>query len=176
MSDDSKNELTVFSDLNMERVFKDPVESFSDEQAATAWATVDLLEKVVKERKEALRQALLKRAQSTGEKNENGSHEAKMGTTTVISERRQEKLPDGEVVKAALKKAGLEYEDGFSAQMVWTMDPSKVDFLLQGGKFPAEEAEKIEASKKVTYALKVKPDKVVKGQLDSIKKRLTSGE
>jgi len=176
MSDDPKNQLTVFSDLNIERVFKDSVDSFSDEQAATAWATIDLLEKVVKERKEALRQALLKRAQDSGEKNENGSHEAKMGTTTVISEKRQANLPDEEVVKAALKKAGLEYEDGFTAQMVWTMDPSKVEFLVQGGKLPAEEIEKIEASKKVTYALKVKPDKAVKVELDKIKKQLTSGE
>jgi hypothetical protein len=179
MSDmeDSKNkQLAVLSDLDIEKVFVDPIDSFTDEQAASAWAVIDLMEKVIEERKKNLRESLLARAKKTGTAKESGSFEAKMGEATVISEKRQAKLPDEEVVKAALKKAGLEYEDGFSAQMVWTMDPSKVDFLVQGGKLPEEEIKKIEESKKVTFALKVKPDKVLKSHLDGMKKRLTSGE
>lgn len=159
--------------MNIEKVFTDPIDSFTDEQAATAWAMIDLLEKVVEGRKKDLRESLLARAEKAGTKKENGSFEAAMGAVTVINERRQAKLPDEDVVKACLKEAGLEYEDAFTAQMVWTMDPSKVDFLVQGGKLPAE---KIEASKKVTLALKVKPDKSIKAQLDNVKKRLTSGE
>ena len=173
MSDeDSKNQLAVLSDLNIERVFTDTIDSFTDEQAASAWAVIDLMEKVVKERKESLRESLLARAKSSGSKTEKGSFEVKMGDSTVISERRQNKLPDEEVVKECLKKAGLEYEDAFTAQMVWTMDPSKVEFLVMGGKLPEKE---IEESKKVTFALKVKPDKILKTHLDVVKKRLTSG-
>lgn len=173
MSEDPKNQLSVLSDLNIEKVFTAPIDSFTDEQAAGAWAMVDLLEKVVEERKKNLREHLLVRANETGKKKENGSFEAEMGPVTVINERRTAKLPDEEVVKTCLKEAGLEYEDAFTAQMVWTMDPSKVEFLVQGGKLPAE---KIEASKKVTFALKVKPDKALKSQLEGVKKRLTSGE
>lgn len=172
MADEKTNQLAVLSELNIEKVFTDPIDSFSDEQAATAWAMIDLLEKVVEERKKNLRESLLARAEKAGKKKENGSFEATMGAVTVINERRLAKLPDEEVVKVCLKEAGLEYEDAFTAQMVWTMDPSKVDFLVQGGKLPAE---KIEASKKVTSALKVKPDKAIKAQLDNVKKRLTEG-
>ena len=174
MSEDPKtNQLAVLDDLNIERVFTAPIDTLNDEQAAGAWAMIDLLEKVIVERKKNLREHLLVRANETGKKNENGSFEVAMGPVTVINERRQAKLPDEEIVKAALKEAGLEYEDAFTAQMVWTMDGSKVDFLVQGGKLPAD---KIEASKKVTFALKVKPDKALKSQLDGVKKRLSSGE
>jgi len=172
IADEKTNQLAVLSELNIEKVFTDPIDSFTDEQAATAWAMIDLLEKVVEERKKNLRESLLVRAKKAGKEKENGSFEATMGGVTVINEKRQGKLPDEEVVKACLKEAGLEYEDAFTAQMVWTMDPSKVDFLVQGGKLPAE---KIEASKKVTSALKVKPDKAIKAQLDNVKKRLTEG-
>lgn len=174
MSEDPKNnQLAVLSDLNIERVFVDPIDSFTDEQAASAWAMIDLMEKVVEERKKNLRLSLLARAEKSGAKKETGSFEAQMGGVLVLNERRQGKLPDEDVVKACIKEANLEFEDAFSAQMVWTMDPSKVDFLVQGGKLPAD---KIEASKKVTFALKVKPNKVLKEHLDSVKKRLTSEE
>jgi hypothetical protein len=174
MSDDEpKNQLAVLADLNIDKVFTAPIESFTDEQAAGAWAVIDLMEKVIEERKKNLRESLLRRAHETGSKNANGSFEAPMGAVTVIAEKRQAKLPDEKVVEACLKEAGLEYEDAFTGQMVWTMDPSKVDFLVKGGKLPAE---KIEDSKKATWALKVKPDKALKGQLDTVKKRLTSGE
>lgn len=174
MSDeDPKNQLAVLSDLNIETVFTGSIDAFTDEEAASAWAVIDLMEKVIEERKKNLRESLLHRAQKTGTKNENGSYEAKMGAVTVISEKRQASLPDEKVVEACLKTAGLEYEDAFTGQMVWKLDPSKVEFLVKGGKLPAE---KIEDSKKATWALKVKPDKTVKGQLDSIKKKLTSGE
>jgi len=171
MSEDPKNNLAILDDLNIEKIFTAPIGSLTDEQAAGAWATIDLLEKVIEERKKNLREHLLVRANETGKKKENGSYEVEMGPVTVISERRTAKLPDEDVVKACLKEAGLEYEDAFTAQMVWTMDGSKVDFLVQGGKLPAE---KIEASKKVTFALKVKLDKALKSQLEGVKKRLTS--
>jgi len=172
-NEDPKNQLAVLSDLNIEKVFTAPIESFTDEQAAGAWAMIDMLEKVVEERKKNLREHLLVRAGEVGTKKENGSFEVAMGPVTVINERRVAKLPDEKVVEALLKEAGLEYEDAFTGQMVWTMDPSKVDFLVKGGKLPAD---KIEASKKVTLALKVKADPALKGQLETVKKRLTSGE
>jgi hypothetical protein len=174
MSDeDPKNQLAVLSDLNIEKMLTDPVDSFTDEQAASAWAVIDLMEKVIEERKKNLRESLLHRAHQTGTKNETGSYTAKMGAVTVISEKRQASLPDEKVVEACLKDAGLEYEDAFTGQMVWKLDPSKVEFLVKGGKLPAD---KIEDSKKATWALKVKPDKEVKAQLDTIKKKLSSGE
>ena len=127
------------------------------------------MEKAAKARKEELRLSLLQRVETNGVENDKGSFEAEFQGIKVIKERRQNKLPTAEVVEACLKEAGLEYEDGFRGEMVWTMDPSKVEFLTKGGKI---DAEKVEASKRVTYALKVKPDSDMKKKLATARSRL----
>ena len=169
MSDERDDQLMSVRGLDLPRVFQEPPEGFTDAEATSAWATLDLLEKAVKERKETLRLSLLQRAQEHGTKGESGSFTAEFDGIKVIKEFRQNKLPDAAVVEEALKEAGLEYEDGFSAEMKWTLDPSKVEFLVKGGKINAE---KVEASKRVTYALKVKPDKEMKSQLEAARRKL----
>jgi hypothetical protein len=173
MSKDEKTDSlsNTFSSTNIKRMFTDDVSSFSDEQAANSWTMIDLLEKIIKTRKESLRATLLERAEKSGTKKENGSFEATMGNINVINERRQEKLPDENVVKQLLKEANLEFTDAFNEDISWVMNPSKVEFLVQCGKLPAD---KIEASKKVTSALKMKPNEELKKQLDTVKKQLTA--
>ena len=167
MSDD--DQLMSVHGLDLARAFQEPTESFTDEETATAWAAIDLLEKAAKARKEALKASLLQRVEANGVENDKGSFEAEFQGIKVIKEKRQNKLPDKEVVEACLKEAGLEYEDGFRGEMVWTLDPSKVEFLVKGGKI---DAEKVEASKRVTYALKVKPDSDMKAKLAAAKSML----
>jgi len=166
MSDD---QLMSVRGLDLARAFQEPTESLTDEEATSAWAAIDLLEKAAKERKEALRVSLLERVQKSGAEDSKGSFKANFEGVEVIREKRQGKLPEAAVVEACLKEAGLEYEDGFSAEMKWTLDPSKVEFLVKGGKI---DAAKVEASKLVTYALKVKPDQAMKDQLSAAKTRL----
>jgi hypothetical protein len=167
MSDD--DQLMSVHGLDLARAFQEPPEGFTDDEAATAWAAIDLVEKAAKARKEELRLSLLQRVETNGVENDKGSFEAEFQGIKVIKERRQNKLPTAEVVEACLKEAGLEYEDGFRGEMVWTMDPSKVEFLTKGGKI---DAEKVEASKRVTYALKVKPDSDMKKKLATARSRL----
>lgn len=169
MSDNNDDQLMSLRGLDLSRAFQAPPESFSDEEAANAWAAIDLMEKAVKERKAALRESLLERVKDGGTENKNGSLECDLSGVKVIREKRQGKLPDAKVVEEALKEAGLEYEDGFTGEMKWVMDPSKVEFLVKGGKI---DAAKVEASKPVTYALKVKPDKEMKSQLEEAKRKL----
>lgn len=169
MSDEQDTQLMSVRGMGLARVFQEPPETFSDDEAASAWAAIDLLEKAVKERKEQLRMSLLGRAQEKGTVNEKGSSEAEFGDIKVVREKRQAKLPDPKVVEEALKEAGLEYEDGFTGEMKWVLDPSKVEFLVKGGKI---DAEKVEASKRVTYALKMKPNKEMKSQLEVARKKL----
>ena len=169
MSDENNDALVSVRGLELQRVFQDPPESFSDEEAANAWSALDLLEKAVEERKKALRASLQERVQEKGATNDKGSFEADFDGIKIVREKRQNKLPDPKVVEEALKEAGLEYEDGFSAEMKWTLDPSKVEFLVKGGKI---DAEKVEASKRVTYALKVKPSKETKSLLEVARRKL----
>jgi len=166
MSDD---QLMSVRGLDLARAFQASTDELTDEETTSAWAAIDLLEKAAKERKEALRLSLLARVEKSGAENAKGSFEASFEGVKVIREKRQDKLPDAAVVEACLKEAGLEYEDGFSAEMKWTLDPSKVEFLVKGGKI---DAAKVEASKRVTYALKVKPDQDMKDQLAKAKTRL----
>jgi len=166
---DNDDQLMSIRGLDLARAFQEPPESFTDEEATSAWAAIDLLEKATKTRKEALRLSLLSRVEKSGVANAKGSFEAEFQGAKVINERRQGKLPEASVVEACLKEAGLEYEDGFSAETKWTLDPSKVEFLVKAGKI---DAEKVEASKRVTFALKVKPDSDMKKQLEVARARL----
>jgi hypothetical protein len=166
---DNDDGLMSIRGLDLARAFQEPPDGFSDEEAATAWAAIDLLEKAAKTRKDALKASLLARAEKSGVDTGKGSFEATFDGMKVTKEKRQNKLPEKEVVEACLKEAGLEYEDAFSAEMVWTMDPSKVEFLVKGGKI---DAEKVEASRRVTYALKMKPDSELKDLLAVAKKNL----
>ena len=169
MSDERDDQLMSLRGLDLARAFQEPPEAFTDAEATNAWAVIDLMEKAVKARKEQLRASLLQRVEEKGSVNDKGTSEAEFDGIKVVREKRQNKLPDAKVVEECLKEAGLEYEDGFTAEMTWTMDPSKVEFLVRGGKI---DAEKVEASKRVTYALKVKPDKETKSLLEAARKKL----
>ena len=80
MSDERDDQLMSVRGLDLPRVFQEPPEGFTDAEATSAWATLDLLEKAVKERKETLRLSLLQRAQEHGTKGESGSFTGKLGT------------------------------------------------------------------------------------------------
>jgi hypothetical protein len=168
-----EEQLAVIAELDLERVFTDKVTNFTDEEAANAWSIVDLIYNLAKDRRDALRGQLFERLPEIAEADAKGSFQADLNGTTVKKTRRVSKLPDETVVKDLLKEKGLEHEDAFSAKTVWTMDPSKVDFLVEGGHLPAEP---INASKKVNYALKVLPNKTLSGHLTRVKKRLGAGK
>ena len=90
MSDD--DQLMSVHGLDLARAFQEPPEGFTDEETATAWAAIDLLEKAAKARKEALRLSLLQRVEANGVENDKGSFEAEFQGVKVIKEKRQNKL------------------------------------------------------------------------------------
>jgi hypothetical protein len=165
-------QLAVIAELDLERVFTDKVTNFTDEEAANAWTIVDLISKLSKERCEALRAHLFERVPEIAEADGKGSFSVDLNGTTVKKTRRVSKLPTEAVVKECLKEKDLQQEDAFSAKTSWVLDPSKVDFLVEGGHIPAD---RIEASKKVNFALKVVPNRTLSGHLTRVKKRLGSG-
>jgi len=171
MSDDKQ--ITPLSNLNLERVFRDPVDALSDKEVADAWSVIDAIEEVAKLRKAALRLSLLARVEAEGKETKNGSYAAEFDGIKVIKERRIAKLPDTSLVESLIKEAGLEYDDAFTPKRDWSLDPSKVDFLVKCGKLPGD---KLEASKKVTWALKVKPGPSLDERLEDVKKQLMPPE
>lgn len=165
----NENQITNLAKLTAGRLFSANPNEFTDEEAAGAWALIDLLASVSKDRKEVLRANLLERAEKEGAPNEKGSYIATFGELKVIKEKRVAKLPDEKVVEAELKAAGIDYEEAFTSKTTWAMDPSKVEFLAKAGKLPVD---KLEDSKKVTWALKVRPSGPIKDYIDETKKSL----
>jgi len=170
-SEDDK--LAPLNQMNLERVFREATGNLTDKEAADAWAFVDAIETAAKERKAVLREALLERAADHGEAYGDGHAKIEMDGVKVFREKRVANLPDPKLVEALLKEAGLEYDDAFTPKRDWALDPSKVEFLAKCGKLPAD---KLDESKKVSYALKIRSLGSLNRQIEAVKKQLASSE
>jgi len=166
---DEGNKLLKIENISLEDSFRSSLDSLDDDKLAGAWSMIDAIESVAKERKAALREELLRRVEKNGEEGKNGSYTVQLEHVKILKEKRMAKLPDPKLVEKLVKEAGLEYDDAFTPKREWSLDPSKLDFLVQGGKLPGDQ---LEASKKITWALKVKPDKALGGRLDGLRKQL----
>lgn len=162
-------QLTTVRKLTSQWLLSASVEEMSDDEAAAAWSFLDLMEAISKDRKTQIRAKLLDRIEEVGDENEKGSFVANMEGAEVIKEKRQAKLPDPNLVEELLKEREMNISEAFDQETKWVMSPSKIDFLVQGGKLPGDQ---LEASKKVTWALKVKPNPQVKGFIAETKKAL----
>ena len=93
-----------------------------------------------------------------------------MDGTRIIKEKRVNKLPDAVLVEQLLEERGLNINECFDEETRWVMNPSKIDHAVKGGKLPKDP---LEASKKVTWALKIKPAGPIKEIIDRVKVRFS---
>jgi len=166
-NDDSKLQIAAFNKIAKHWLLSAPVDEMSDEEATGAWLFLDLMESLSKGRKEELRQRMFERLEEIGSPDENGTITAKIDGTTVVKEKRTAKLPDPKVVEKLLMDAEMNISEAFDTKTSWEMNSSKVDFLVQGGKLSKEALDK---SKKVSYALKIRPSGSMKSFLSEAKK------
>ena len=143
-------------------------EEMSPEQRTVAWATIDAMETVFSVRKSELRESLLEAVQKIGDETEGGHFVANIDGSEVKRERRQGKSPDDKEFRELLKSLSIPLTDCYTEETKYTLDPSKVQYLIDGGRLPEE---KVEELKKVTFALKVKPEKRLAESLDQVTER-----
>lgn len=159
----------AFANLSRQWLLSTPVSEMTDEEAVGAWLQLDMIAAIAKGRKEELKARYMGVLEKTGEENDRGSFSMDVDGSTIVRERRQASLPDPELVKKLLTDRGLDISEAFDEQRSWELSPSKLKFLVECGKLPAQE---IEDSRKVTWAFKVKPGAALKSVVDKTKKAL----
>jgi len=147
-------------------IFNAPIEKLSTQQITGAWLLVDMMSDVTKDRKEALRAALLEEAEKRGVTTEKGHYVLEVDGSEVIREKREGKTPDEKGVKALLEKYHLARTECFDEVVHVELNLSKLESLVETGKLPKSE---VDALKKTTWALKVKPDDETEKDLDNIR-------
>ena len=153
---DLKTSVSSLIALGKAELFNAPMEDLSPQQRAEAWAVIDAFETVLSERKGELREGLFTMVQEIGDKTAAGHFIANVEGNEVKRERRQGKSPEDKAFRALLKET------------VSKMDPSKIQYLIDGGRLPAE---KVEELKRVTFALKVKARTDLAAELDRVSDR-----
>lgn len=126
----------------------------TDATLVETWAALDALVERLDSARKALREELLQRAQEHGEPTPKGGNRWAVGESEVLRECRRASLPDEDAVRSMLAARGLAFDAAFSPVTKVVLDASKVEALVSLGRLPAAE---IEAARKVTWALRVKP-------------------
>jgi hypothetical protein len=163
--------------LSTSKVVSAPLDSLSLPEKVQAHVLLSAVESVAKERKDAIRDVLLKEAKDGGDKNDKGHYKVVVEGSTVSNERRVGKEPNPEKLKALLAAKGIPEKTVFSTRTVVEsfIDPSKLDALVSTGKLSKEEIEGTEEKDgedglyPVTRALRVTPSKDLKVVVEVLK-------
>ena len=166
----SDQQLEAFSKLTRQWLLTAPVEGMTEVELAGAFLQLDMILKMAKDRKEEVRARCLELLPQIGDENDKGSFSFEVDGTTLIQERRVEKLPNADAVKEQLREREMDISEAFSEVRTWKLDPSKVQFLVECGKL---DGEVLDRTKKVTWAVKVKPSGAIKDFIDKTKAALT---
>jgi len=118
-----------------------------------SWVLLKYTSDRIDKRLKALRKELLARVEEFGITTEKGGGKLTVDGTAVHRERRQAALPDEKGIKALLQEHGIKNDQAFSKVTKVVLDASKVKNLVDLGKLPED---KVEALRKVTWALRVK--------------------
>ena len=131
----------------------DPVEDTPIEDLVEHWVLLKFLKEAAEDRMKGLRNELLSRAETYGADTKKGGSKLTIEGSLVLRERRQAALPDEKKLRKLLDDRGIAPDKAFSKVTKVVMDASKVQALVDLGKLPAD---KVEAMRKVTWALRVK--------------------
>jgi hypothetical protein len=134
-----------------------PTEEMTAEQSVAAYATLQLMESVITERKEQLRLKLFEVAVDNGSVDDNGTYRASIDGCGVGKRKSAGKL-DEKGLKKLLTKYNIALDSCFDQVTSFEFNNSKLEFLIDTGKIPKEEVDKL---KKITYTIEFRPsDKI----------------
>jgi hypothetical protein len=152
--------------LTQGEVVATPIEKMSPADLVLAFRVLDFIEKQVKTRKAALRDALLGYADTFGVEDKKGSKHAQLDGSKITKEKRISTDPNADGLKTLLTAAQLGLSEAFDEVKTLQVNPSKVAFLVETGKLKDSEVAALHA---VTWALKVAESKALKETFASAK-------
>ena len=151
--------------MSPSQLFSPPSPDVPKQDGVIAWNALATLADIFTSQRDLWREYLLNLAEKEGATTQQGGQAMDVEGTAIIRERRKSKLPDEAAVKELLAKNSIPMMECFDVVPTLVFNPSKLDFLIQSNKISADQ---VEAAKKVTWALKVKPSEL----LDSLLERL----
>jgi len=140
-------------------------ETANVESVVQAWVLLKYTQDRIEARLKGLRNVLLDRAEEFGKSTEKGGNKLSVDGTVVLREKRVAALPEEKGLRALLEDRGIKPTEAFSKVTKVVLDASKVQALVDLGKLPED---KVQALKKVTWALRVKESFELAEALDAI--------
>ena len=134
-----------------------------EEEILQAWTLLRCAGDFIAKRLDEIRAVLLKEAAEFGQDTDKGGQRLYVGRHLVLREKRVAKLPEADKFKALMETAGLKLDQAYTKKTTTVLDPSKIENLINLGKLNTKAVDKI---KKVTWALRVKPDPDLETVLD----------
>jgi hypothetical protein len=135
-------------------VVQTEIPQLSLEELVKAYAILDQLLKRLETRKDALRAKLLQEIEVHGTQNDKGGFKLRVEDVVCLKEKREGKVPEREPLLALLQAESIAMDSVFDAVTIYEINPSKIEHLVSIGKL---QQDKLDALKKVTWALKVTP-------------------
>jgi len=152
--------------MAMSILFAPPSADVPKEQGVVAWNALATMGEIFAAQLALWREYLLALAEKEGVTTDMGGQSLDVEGTRVVRERRKMKLPDEQGVKELLARNSLPISECFDEVKTLVLNPSKLDYLIQAGRISADQ---VEAMKKVTWALKVKPSETLDESLERLR-------
>lgn len=137
--------------------------AMEEEEVLQAWTLLRFANDHIAARLDELRELLLADAKEFGKETDKGGQRLYVGRHLILREKRVAKLPEAEGFKALMETANLKLDQAYTKQTKTILDPSKIENLVNLGKLAGKE---VNTLKKVTWALRVKPDQDLETVLD----------
>ena len=147
-----------------EKLLRAPIASLSTEEVMVSWSILDHIEKLCKQRKELMREALLSYAETNGELDkDSGSARVEMLGGKVTRQARTSLKLDSESILEICDQKNIDPED--AGKYTFTADQDKIAKLIALGYLTVEEVEAA-TTIQVTYALLVDKPIIVKQMIN----------
>jgi len=115
-------------------------------------------------RLDAVRTVLLRKAEEFGATTERGGSLLILDSGKVFRERRESNSPNESLLEDLLESKGVDKKDAFTKKISFVPDPSKIQNLVDLGILTDDE---VAATKKVSWALRVKESESLASVLDA---------
>lgn len=138
-------------------------ESPSFKETVEAYIALNALSKLIEARLTAIKVALHEAVESLGQTVE-GNNVLEFEGHRLVRERRTSSAPDESKLRALLETRGVDLMSAFDAVQTLTLNPSKLQFLIDTGRLQRED---VEALRKVTWAIKAEPNEALRSLCDT---------
>jgi hypothetical protein len=137
--------------------------TFPMSKVVAGWLLLANIEKMIKDRKEVMRERLLNEAEAGGQTSSSGSQSLPAEGATIVRERRESKQLPFQATAALLHSKGIPVEDACDEVVSYVVNQSKIQNMVDLGKLKQAE---VDALREVTWALRVIPTEEVKQRME----------